>query len=199
MTIKNLMRCFVVVVFVFFNSAANAMVCNSIDAAVDWLGVGFDSTSGSCNASATVTDGVGTASSVADISGDTISLNYQFATTGTSVFIGDMFASVSAEFTIGTGGGKIIFNNTAGPNAFGEYQLSGPGVASFGEITGELLLSTSGLYQLEMNSNIGFSALVTPYVGGFTATVETVPIPSAVWLFGSGLLGLIGVARRKKV
>ena len=28
--------------------------------------------------------------------------------------------------------------------------------------------------------------------------VATVPVPAAVWLFGSGLLGLVGVARRKK-
>jgi len=28
--------------------------------------------------------------------------------------------------------------------------------------------------------------------------VETVPIPPALWLFGSGLLGLVGMARRKK-
>ena len=28
--------------------------------------------------------------------------------------------------------------------------------------------------------------------------VSAVPVPAAVWLFGSGLLGLIGVARRKK-
>ena len=27
---------------------------------------------------------------------------------------------------------------------------------------------------------------------------QVVPVPSAVWLFGSGLIGLIGVARRKK-
>ena len=27
---------------------------------------------------------------------------------------------------------------------------------------------------------------------------EVVPVPAAVWLFGSGLLGLIGIARRKK-
>ena len=27
--------------------------------------------------------------------------------------------------------------------------------------------------------------------------VSTVPVPAAVWLFGSGLLGLIGFARRK--
>lgn len=29
--------------------------------------------------------------------------------------------------------------------------------------------------------------------------VSTVPVPAAAWLFGSGLLGLAGVARRKKV
>ncbi len=32
----------------------------------------------------------------------------------------------------------------------------------------------------------------------FDFTVATVPVPAAVWLFGSGLLGLVGVARRKK-
>ena len=30
------------------------------------------------------------------------------------------------------------------------------------------------------------------------ANAPIVPIPAAVWLFGSGLIGLIGVARRKK-
>ena len=34
--------------------------------------------------------------------------------------------------------------------------------------------------------------------GGFELTGYTVPIPAAVWLFGSGLIGLIGIARRKK-
>ena len=28
--------------------------------------------------------------------------------------------------------------------------------------------------------------------------VSSVPVPAAVWLFGSGLLGLVGLARRKK-
>jgi len=34
----------------------------------------------------------------------------------------------------------------------------------------------------------------------WTLRVETsaVPVPAAVWLFGSGLLGLVGIARRKK-
>jgi len=29
-------------------------------------------------------------------------------------------------------------------------------------------------------------------------TVNVVPVPAAVWLFGSGLLGLVGIARRNK-
>ena len=32
----------------------------------------------------------------------------------------------------------------------------------------------------------------------FTEGIAVVPVPAAVWLFGSGILGLIGVARRKK-
>ena len=28
--------------------------------------------------------------------------------------------------------------------------------------------------------------------------LSAVPIPAAVWLFGSGLIGLIGIAKRKK-
>jgi len=33
----------------------------------------------------------------------------------------------------------------------------------------------------------------------FKIGVNPVPVPAAVWLFGSGLLGLVGIARRKKV
>jgi hypothetical protein len=33
---------------------------------------------------------------------------------------------------------------------------------------------------------------------GFVTAAPAVPIPAAVWLFGSGIIGLIGIARRKK-
>lgn len=41
--------------------------------------------------------------------------------------------------------------------------------------------------------NFNFNANLTP-----TADPSPVPVPAAVWLFGSGLLGLLGVARRRK-
>jgi len=39
--------------------------------------------------------------------------------------------------------------------------------------------------------NAGFNATLAP-------TPKAVPVPAAVWLFGTGLMGLVGVARRKK-
>ena len=46
-------------------------------------------------------------------------------------------------------------------------------------------------------------AMIDGAFPGFSAnfnfsTTSAVPVPAAVWLFGSGLLGLVGVARRKK-
>jgi len=38
-----------------------------------------------------------------------------------------------------------------------------------------------------------------PFVGHFLVqNIDPIPIPATVWLFGSGLLGLIGYAKRKK-
>jgi len=38
----------------------------------------------------------------------------------------------------------------------------------------------------------------TPYLLNLTGTISAVPVPAAIWLFGSGLVGLMGVARRLK-
>ena len=47
----------------------------------------------------------------------------------------------------------------------------------------------------------GYPMQVGPFPGQnpvFNGVVSAVPVPAAVWLFGSGLLGLVGVARRKR-
>ncbi len=43
----------------------------------------------------------------------------------------------------------------------------------------------------------GENAFIQKKAGGIVLTVNPVPVPAAVWLFGTGLLGLAGVARRK--
>lgn len=50
------------------------------------------------------------------------------------------------------------------------------------------------------NAGFGFDPDCHFYNSGITFTIETaqVPIPAALWLLGSGLLGLIGIRRTKK-
>jgi hypothetical protein len=33
---------------------------------------------------------------------------------------------------------------------------------------------------------------------GLVVNPTAIPVPAAIWLFGSGLLGLVGIARRKR-
>jgi len=63
-------------------------------------------------------------------------------------------------------------------------------IATFDSIIAELAADTSGnIYALEDPT----SATPTIY------RISAIPLPASVWLLGSGLLGLIGIARRKQV
>lgn len=66
---------------------------------------------------------------------------------------------------------------------------------------GSIAAATSGLYSVNTANGaaalLGGTGLQFGVDGGLAFAPAAVPVPAAVWLFGSGLLGLIGVARRK--
>ena len=108
-----------------------------------------------------------------------------FATSGTGKIVDSQdivinpFASVDKGVDIGAGlsinaQGTVVNSE----NAVGSISSGGP----FD------IMSVVVAFGLTDNTGVGFSGFVEQ---------TAVPVPAAVWLFGSGLLGLIGVARRK--
>ena len=67
--------------------------------------------------------------------------------------------------------------------------LLAPGSFMFDATPGKYFVSFIG-YANESTS---------PQLGQYGIEIQHVPVPTAVWLFGSGFLGLVGISRRKQV
>jgi len=83
-------------------------------------------------------------------------------------------------------------------NAFGYNDfLTLTSVSESIDGSGELLLSgdlqITGLWANMLGADIN------AVVGTFNLAPSAVPVPAAVWLFGTGLVGLIGAGKRKKI
>ena len=117
---------------------------------------------------------------------------------------------------IGQQGGQVVFtdNNDGSWNAEffdvseisgGSITLSGNanftlgmdwGLGYFGD-SNATLISSPDTYLIVFD---GYDAQENPISGNTLAVdLAPIPVPAAVWLFGTGLIGLVAVARRKKV
>jgi len=63
--------------------------------------------------------------------------------------------------------------------------------------TGNYNFPSPGGNWIDYGSNRDSSSSLRLYA--LSEEITIVPVPAAAWLFGSGLLGLTGMARRKKV
>ncbi len=97
----------------------------------------------------------------------------------------------------------VLLDRLAGA-AFGNFGgLSGPAVVGslsfIANAGGDAVFSLGASTSASVGgffSGASFSEQF-PVFTGTTVSVSAVPVPAAVWLFGSGLVGLVGVARRR--
>jgi len=91
-----------------------------------------------------------------------------------------IFGPFTADFNTGTLINAIFHENDLDTGLASGVELI------FGDSEDVALYNVAG--SVDTSYSQTYSLILTP---------TTVPVPAAVWLFGSGLLGLIGVARRK--
>lgn len=106
--------------------------------------------------------------------------------TNTHTFYGSVWTAHDVTFTDngdGTYSGALLWDWSASTNVtvLLDWDISDTGV-----------VSSNGFITADSSA---FPGQWRQYNG----TISQIPLPAAVWLFGSGLLGLVGMARRKKV
>jgi len=99
-----------------------------------------------------------------------------------------------------------ISNQTLLTGTIDNFFASDQGELSFFQAGGSSVLSTDLLSAIGLSGtgfeylayNIESNELGQVINTGVVNTTSVVPLPAAAWLFGSAILGLLGIARRKK-
>jgi hypothetical protein len=103
----------------------------------------------------------------------------------TGSFGGTTIGSVDFDFLYDNANAQFGGTSFFDPAATATNPFSGTGTGS---------VSLSAPYSLTIIADISHSGDGST---SFDAEIQAIPVPAAVWLFGTGLLGLVGVARRR--
>ena len=126
-----------------------------------------------------------------ELAGGTIDLGFDSAVVQVDSVVIDPFWDFFPD-----GGGPAVGNvwPDIGFDVFANDPATGTFTIATINLTA-LALGSSSLVILGTSEFFSTIALLDPT--RIDGTVNVVPVPAAVWLFGSGLLGLVGVARKK--
>jgi hypothetical protein len=101
-------------------------------------------------------------------------------------------ANAAAVFGVNWGGATSFFSAGGVGESMEFFFMAGNGTLGSLNATTVRYANTEGnaLWTLNADSSLQYMA---------PNAVSAVPVPAAVWLFASGLLGLVGITRRKKL
>ena len=201
----------------FITSLANAATLNTelvINGGAEtgdttgWLSAGIDAvmatgfaagfgsfvfTGGGGVASQTLTQTIDLSGNAAQI--DTNSIEAIFSIQLQSRSVGSALDQASVDVSFLDGGGSVLdsysFTDIINTALFDWNEYSDARTIANGARSIKIVLTSD---RINGSSSDGFIDEVSLQINA----INSVPVPAAVWLFGSGLLGLIGVARRKK-
>ena len=198
-------------------------ITNAAVVSIDWQTAGdslitSDTTSGLNWLDLTETAGLAQTTILASMGGGGAYAGWRYASSAEVVTLFANFGvdlSIGAPTTISTKGGTVtglgdVVNaigdtfvlGTVVEGTYGVYGLTSDtgsaksGGAGFNYMGGHH--STQKLTTTLATSNLTFvgATSTSDPVGHYLVQTSVVPVPGAVWLFGSGLIGLIGIAKR---
>lgn len=114
------------------------------------------------------------------------------------------FSDTSADVTFtayeDTAGTQQVFSGSLFEPQSGLRTYLGSPMTLFSDLDGRFTITNNGTGDIEVIDIIisNFAGNTLPSnIATATITPSAVPVPAAVWLFGSGLIGLLGISRRK--
>ncbi len=142
----------------------------------------------------TPTEGTGFGITYAGADAFTQSQSVEILTAGDYIFSVDANA-LTGDVLLGTGGNRTLLDGTFSLFA---GSASSPIMDVITTDDWMTLTWTTTLSAGLLDVGLRTENLSTYSIAFDNFSITPVPVPAAVWLFGSGLIGLIGVARRKK-
>ena len=179
---------------------ASVVLCGQVSAA----SIGWGSSPGTININDTFSVDIIGSGFTSNVDGGGVNLSYDSSvlnilSVSIDESVWDFGGTGISTGTIDNGAGSVdgIMMNTFGNVVTGnfvvatvQFQAMGPGTSGL------------GLSEFLLNPWASGGSLLNPDFLDGSLTVSdpsaVVPVPAAAWLFGSGLLGLVGMARRKK-